>query len=368
MLTAREDYDRGAGAIEYGAMVVVAAVLLGALLASGVLSTVSTRTTEAVCDLTGGDCGAPENGGAPADDPGAPGVDPALYTGPGDGVQLVNASNTPPPDGKGLDHDRRDAGRDSARDREDDTGRREDPQEPEEPSGDPPHQEDGLGEPVPGESVPTPDPPPWEPVDEGAGEHGSDGNPIDDYFVKAAAETGAHALSGTWPDASRNLLHFLGNSGDPLEQDVDKILDDVPEFQETIDQHNDRLGATAIEQAKEDGADGPVTFPINTGWTGYGYDPPYENQNWFYASGGWQYNLAGQVTAYPPSEPGGEWRYETSTTVNWRDQYNWDGGKKVNIGPMEVTDEELAALHRAGVAQEYMMYGQSDPQTSEGTG
>lgn len=53
--------------------------------------------------------------------------------------------------------------------------------------------------------------------------------------------------------------------------------------------------------------------------------------------------------------------------MNLRDQYNWDKGKGVTIGPLEVTDEELAKLHRAGLAQEYTITGLSDVATREGS-
>jgi hypothetical protein len=207
-------------------------------------------------------------------------------------------------------------------------------------------------------------------VDPGAGEHDSESASLKDYATEVAAEVGANGLAGAWPDASRNLLHFLGNSGKPLEQDVDGMLGDIPEFAAQTDQDQANLGLTAIEEAKRRGATGPITFPVNTPWNGFGYDEQglvYDNDNWFYALGGWQYNLTGEVTVYPPSTPGGAWRYEVSTRVNLRDQYNWDGGKGVNIGPLSVSDEQLAELHRAGLAQEYVAVGASDVRTKEGS-
>lgn len=45
-----------------------------------------------------------------------------------------------------------------------------------------------------------------------------------------------------------------------------------------------------------------------------------------------------------------------------------DGGKGASTGPWDVSDERLAELCRAGVAQESVMYGRSGPQTSKGTG
>jgi len=50
-----------------------------------------------------------------------------------------------------------------------------------------------------------------------------------------------------------------------------------------------------------------------------------------------------------------------------RDQYNWDGPKSTQIGPITVTDAQLAALHRAGLAQEFTAYGQSSTRRTEGS-
>ncbi|MGP9539169.1 hypothetical protein ACT3SP_14235 [Brachybacterium sp. AOP43-C2-M15] len=89
-----------------------------------------------------------------------------------------------------------------------------------------------------------------------------------------------------------------------------------------------------------DGATGPVTYPLSTAWDGH-----TANGDWFYASGSFNYNLTGTVTAYPPDADHPEWRYEVDTQVNFRDRYNWDGG----------------------IAQEYNLVGDSSPQRSEGT-
>ena len=45
---------------------------------------------------------------------------------------------------------------------------------------------------------------------------------------------------------------------------------------------------------------------------------------------------------------------------------NWDGSKETDIGPFTVSNAQLAALHRAGIAQEYEMYGQSETMTTTG--
>lgn len=51
--------------------------------------------------------------------------------------------------------------------------------------------------------------------------------------------------------------------------------------------------------------------------------------------------------------------------VHTFDRYNWDKGKQVSIGPITVKDEELAKLHRAGLAREYEVGGSSDPSSVE---
>lgn len=107
---------------------------------------------------------------------------------------------------------------------------------------------------------------------------------------------------------------------------------------------------------------GPVTYPLSTPWDGHTSDG-----DWFYTSESFNYNRTGTVTAYPPDAEYPEWRYEVDTQVNFRDRYNWDGGKATQIGPSTVTDEKLAALHRAGIAREYNLVGESSPQHTEGS-
>ncbi|WP_125776040.1 hypothetical protein [Antribacter gilvus] len=225
----------------------------------------------------------------------------------------------------------------------------------------------GLGDPVPGEGAPDTEPPAWSPPDGGSGEHGSEDDGFWDRRKEDAIELAANAAGVGWSDASRNLLHFLDNSGQDLTQPVDTMLKDLPGFEDKVTAREEQLGADAIRRAQASGATGPVTFPVNTAWDGY-YAGQSQSANWYYATGGFSYNLNGQVTVYPPDTPGGEWRYETETAVNSRDRYNWDGGKGVNIGPLSVSDAELQELHRKGLAQEYNLVGRSSTRTSEGTG
>lgn len=262
--------------------------------------------------------------------------------------------------------DRRDQGRDAGSERR---GRGDDPSDPDtdhSTSGPQPYR-GGLGDPVPGEDAPDEPPPEWSPPDGGAGEHGSEDAGFLDRRLEEVVEGAAHAASAAWPDASRHLLHYLDNSGEDLEVPVDTLLADLPELDDEVTARQTRLGADAIARAKASGADGPVTFPVNTGWNGY-YAHGGQSKNWFYATGGFAYNLNGEVTVYPPDTPGGEWRYESDTAVNFRDRYNWDHDKSTQIGPITVTDDQLAELHRKGLAQEYNLVGTSSTRHAEGRG
>lgn len=290
--------DRGGGALEYVGVVVVVAVLVAAAVTAFGGAPVASSTVQAIGCYLGTAC-EPGPGGDQGADPGdATGND---------------------------DPDRGDTARDARGDRRDDArgDRDEDEQDPGAPGGESDDPDPGIGDPLPGTTPVYPDPPDWEPVDDGAGEYDSEfAGPVD-RATEVAAEAAANAMSGTWPDAARNLLHFLGGSGDPLSQDVDTMLSDLPLV--------------------------------------------YDNSNWFSALGGWQQSQTGYVTVTPPSTPGGQWTYTSQMSTHLRDQYNWDGTKSTQIGPFDVTDEQLAALHRAGLAQEFTAYGQSSTRRTEGS-
>lgn len=288
----REEKERGAGSVEYVGIIIAVAALVAVLIVafqSSVASSLTDGIETAICKVTGGSgCGDRTASG-----------DERTGTRPGDGREDSQAEG---PDGS--DKSRDDVGRD-ARDSRRDDARRDDPTKGPDPSDPGDGKAVGLGDPVTGESVPKPKPPAWKPVDEGAGEYNSDGNGFfdrlgkgDDLAVKAAAEAGAHAMSGTWPNASRNLLHFLGNSGEPLRQDVDQMLKDVPALNDAYTQSQDYFGDTAVSRAQELGVTGPTTFPISSEWMPF-YVSKDLSADWFYATGGIQYSVVGEVTVSP---------------------------------------------------------------------
>ena len=224
----------------------------------------------------------------------------------------------------------------------------------------------GLGPGTDGTTSQVPDPPAWTPPDKGSGDYDQRDPTLEDYANYELAEliaTGGN-LTGKGP-AADNMRHFLENTGEDKPIDVDDMLASAPGLSAEIDAARQQLGQQAIADAESSGATGPVTFPVNTGWSGY-YISDSESEKYFYATGGMQYNVNGTVTAYPPSTPGGEWTYEMNTEVNTRDRYNWDTGKSVTIGPVTVHDEQMQGLHQSGLAQEYNIVGQSSQQTTTG--
>lgn len=224
---------------------------------------------------------------------------------------------------------------------------------------------DGLGEPVPGTSVPDPGMTPWNPVDPGAGAWGSEDPTLGDQANHEAATQAASVMALVWPDASENLLHFLANSGADKEMDLDSYLTDEPAIRDQIEAQERGIGNEAVRRAIAQGATEPVTFPVQTGWPGV----TAGSHNWYYATGSGNYSMHGQVTVYPPDADHPQGRYVMSTTLEYRDQYNWDGSKSTTIdlpGPVDptITDQQLAELHRAGLAREYLLHGSTDRRTT----
>lgn len=347
------------GALEYVGMTFVASVLVGVAVTAttnvDITGTVTCGISHVAAAVTGGaaSCGdgnaAHASSGSIKDEPTA--AEP-------DGNPTSVADNG---DRRDQESGTRDSKRDDARGDRPEPGSN-DPKEGGTDGGAP--DPSGLGQPVPGTAKPPmPHPPAWEPPDAGGGQHASESPGLEDRATKIAAEGAANSLAGKWPGASRNLSHCLANNGEPLNQDVNAMLSASKTFSTAADGQRDRVVASAVEKAQASGATGPVTFPVNTPWNGVYLG---DNQNWYYALNGISYNQTGSVTVAPPKAPGGKWTYDWSTRVNIRDRYNWDGTKSTQIGPFTVTDEQLAKLHRKGLAQEYTAVGTSDDQNSSG--
>lgn len=227
----------------------------------------------------------------------------------------------------------------------------------------------GLGDPVPGEHADMPGVDPWQyPGDsdnEGSGRYRQRPATAYDHLVHEAATIAAGSCASMWPDASKNLYHYLQNTGTPQDMDVDGMLSDLPDFDKEAQASVEETAGDAVKDAQASGFTGPMTYPFNTAWNP-AYANKSESENWFYATGGYQYATDGTITVYPPTADNPEWTYSYDYRVHAADRYNWDGSKSTQIFGVTITDKQLQELHRAGLAQEYDMSGESS--VRHGTG
>ncbi|MFF9454476.1 hypothetical protein [Streptomyces flaveolus] len=197
--------------------------------------------------------------------------------------------------------------------------------------------------------------------DAGSGKHGSESPGFDEWVTKQKMELlteGADWKGMT--DASRHMAHYLGNSGSPMNLPVNKMMADVPAFKTYTDgivlMNQDDWRKQALEEFRKNGGKA-VAFPVEAKRSKGFYFSPEDDPNWFYAVGGANTNVTGVVTAVPDAN--GNPRVGIDYQVNVWDRYNWDQGKGVDIGPLNVPDGQMAKLHRVGLAQEFDMSGSS---------
>ncbi|MDR2974614.1 MAG: hypothetical protein LBV00_07850 [Propionibacteriaceae bacterium] len=210
-----------------------------------------------------------------------------------------------------------------------------------------------------------PEAPAWTSDDSDSGQYGSRAPNPGDIAMWEVVATAAQAVCLVWPDAARNLMHYLRGVGSDLEQAVDSMVEDMPAFEATIGIAESVVATAAVERARAEGVTGPTTYAVNSDWTTF-YATPEMSRNWYYATGGFSFSVSGQVVVYPPDSLEGKWRYEWSRVVNYRDRYNWDLGKSTEILGMTVTDEQVNELREAGLAQNFTLVWRSSPRGSSG--
>ncbi|MFE7981914.1 hypothetical protein ACFUZA_07055 [Streptomyces cellulosae] len=202
-------------------------------------------------------------------------------------------------------------------------------------------------------------------ADAGSGEHASETpGGFDEWATKQKMELLAEGAD--WKgmtDASRHMVHYLGNSGSPMNLPVDKMMTDVPSFKtyvdETVRLHQNDWRRQALEEFRKNGGK-PVAIPVEVKHPNGFYFAQNLNSNWFYAVGGANTNVTGVVTAVPDTN--GNPRISVDYQANVWDRYNWDEGKGVDVGPLKIPDGQMAKLHRVGLAQEFDMAGSSSVQ------
>lgn len=186
--------------------------------------------------------------------------------------------------------------------------------------------------------------------DEGAGEWGTDPTTVEmtvkrgliyDILPTAAIVIG--------DDAVAHMLHYLVGTGSDYTIDFEDMIDDVPLTKQYYE--NEIELAKAYVETLPAGVHKFTSTKIMPNL----YATKDQSYNWYFAIGG--YSAWGKGVATVTDKPNGTRAYRMEFEYKFFDRYNWDGGKKVNIFGIEVTDEFMARFHREGLAREFDCYG-----------
>jgi len=187
--------------------------------------------------------------------------------------------------------------------------------------------------------------------DEGSGKHGSH---IE--LIPNATKTKGKILlalnnlenAEALPDAVSHLRHYLGNSGDVLTIRLSGMVAESPDAKlHYYSEINDAMSFVESFVQKK------VTFKFVGNWTG-SYNMQNNNLNWFLAVGGYSAYGRGDAKIKCNDE------YELSFIYTFHDWYTWDTGKSIKLpGMRRIYDTELGELHKAGIAQEFRMKGET---------
>jgi len=162
--------------------------------------------------------------------------------------------------------------------------------------------------------------------------------------------------------AAQNMQHFLDGTGTVQKVHPQVLIHDLPGFKKQVNSDlsdlDCQLYGKAVSAYQANGNQ-PINMSFRGPWKTY-YAGPEESQDWFYAMGGFSYEISGYVTVEPPATPGGQPRAVMHYRLHVHDRYNWDTGKGVSIGPIDIPDTAQQRLHRTGLAQEYDIDGSTD--------
>jgi hypothetical protein len=154
--------------------------------------------------------------------------------------------------------------------------------------------------------------------------------------------------------------HYLGNSGAPLELDLNLLLRDAPDpVQNEVAYHKDRLTEEALVALADTdttlGGEWGASSPRSSLEEHYVHKEQCED--WFFAMGGHTSWMEGTCAYVPDTDGSGMGTLVFDVIWNLIDLYNWDGDKSVDIHGILVSDEVLGRLHATGLAREFPMSG-----------
>lgn len=184
----------------------------------------------------------------------------------------------------------------------------------------------------------------------------------DAIYAKVAigAMLGADAIGLT--NASRHLRHYLDNTGTDLTISPDQMMHDDPGLKNKVD----GFATDAVRPIVADPSNRGKSVSFDMPWTESYTFSQTGQQDWFYAVGSLHFTVCGVVSIPPQSGDKSQPRVTIDFKCYIYDRYNWDGTKSTTIAGFEVTDRRMGALHTAGYAQEFNMFGTSSTQHYEG--
>ncbi|ADV68449.1 hypothetical protein Deima_2820 [Deinococcus maricopensis DSM 21211] len=189
---------------------------------------------------------------------------------------------------------------------------------------------------------------------DGSGAYGSQSPTMKLRLAKEGWYAAASVAAGMgMPNAARHMRHYLNNSGKPLEVDVSSMMKDCKVLRAAVLEKRDAevlAVGPRIAFMKPGASISFTSAKFTDAYIGSG-----DSKDWFYAIGGYTYWLQGEVYQR------GKDILKVKYRVHIHDVYNWDKGKAVTIFGKTITDESMGLMHKAGIAREYTVYGQSEP-------
>ena len=180
--------------------------------------------------------------------------------------------------------------------------------------------------------------------------------PEDIENLHANAVKGATAKGQRLPNASRNLLHFLGATGSELVMPTSVFRDHNATKRKLGSEHRPRF----IEGVRRRLADGRLAAggSVEMQWTGTANAFAFKKEDLGLAVGG--YTLCSNVKVSTADKGGGS---VEMTFDSWRiqafDCYNWDPGKGIGGLFGGITDNDLCCLQNAGKGKHFRI--RTDP-------
>ena len=188
--------------------------------------------------------------------------------------------------------------------------------------------------------------------DKGAGVWNSAPLTLRSAAIKIAISTSpgfyGATLIGIGPNATKHLVHYFSGSGRDYKIDLEGMFQDNEYVRTNVLDFELACMADYIDACP------PGTWNITTKkviQNDYTYNGKDHSKDWYFAIGG--FGVWTKARARIPKRG----KVHADIELKFFDRYNWDGGKKVQIAGIEITDEFMGDFHREGLAREFNCVG-----------